>query len=123
MRISQSVLSGVPLIRLDGEVDHQCGAELQMAVQEALASGARQILIDLESCAYLDSAGLGVLLRLAEELRGCGWVGAVAPSRMALRLFELVGLTSEPDFRIFPSMSDARSVLRGRECSSREAKA
>jgi anti-anti-sigma factor len=115
MKISRSVLSGVPLIRLDGEVDHKGGAELQSAVQEALASGARQILIDLESCAYLDSAGLSILLRLAEEFRGRGWVGTIAPSRMALRLFDLVGLTEEPDFRIFPSMSDARSVLRDRD--------
>jgi anti-anti-sigma factor len=111
------MIAGVPLVRLTGEVDHQCGAELHLAVQEALSPGGDQILIDLETCGYLDSAALSVLLRLVEDVRGRGWVGTIAPSRMVLRLFELVGLMRDPDFRVFASLSEARAALRGRDAA------
>jgi len=115
LRISHSMIAGVPLVKLVGEVDHQCGAELYVAVLEALSPGGDQILIDLETCGYLDSAALGVLLRLVGDVRGRGWVGTIAPSRMVLRLFELVGLMGDPDFRVFASLSEARAALRGRD--------
>jgi anti-anti-sigma factor len=110
MKVSQSVFLGVPLIRVEGEVDHSCGADLQAVVRDTVDMGAERILMDLESCAYLDSAGLSVLLRLVEHLGARGWVGVVT-----LRLFDLAGLTARPGFRVFASLDDVRSTLSGCE--------
>ncbi len=115
MKVSQSVFLGVPLIRVEGEVDHSCGADLQAVVRDTVDMGAERILMDLESCAYLDSAGLSVLLRLVEHLGARGWVGVVSPTRMTLRLFDLAGLTARPGFRVFASLDDVRSTLSGCE--------
>lgn len=51
------------MLALDGELDLATSWRLEEAVHEAAETGAQRILIDMERLRYLDSAGLGALLR------------------------------------------------------------
>jgi anti-anti-sigma factor len=101
MEISQASLSGIPLLRIAGEVDHSTSAVFAEAVQRSLAANGGRLLLDLSACPYLDSGGLGVILAALKEVRGRGWLGVVGPSRDVHRLLELVGLLGVECFIVF----------------------
>jgi anti-anti-sigma factor len=107
VHILETSLNGAHLLTIKGEVDQTMTLQLTEAAGRALSGGGTRILIDLEECQYLDSAGLNVVLGLVREVGPLGWVGVVHPARMVLRLFELVGLTPGNNFRIFDSLDEA----------------
>jgi len=111
MEVLQSCLSGVPLLKVTGEVDHSTAPVLEESVQKALRVNGRRLLLDLAECPYLDSGGLSILLYALRELRGKGWLGVIAPGPNLLRLFEIVGLTAAPDFCVFSSSAEAMVAL------------
>jgi anti-anti-sigma factor len=111
MEISQASLSGIPLLRIVGDVDHSTSAAFDEAVQRSLAVNGRRLLLDLSACPYLDSGGLGVILAALKEVRGRGWLGVVGPSRDVLRLLELVGLLGEGSFIVFVDEEEVARLL------------
>ncbi len=64
MKISTRPTSRVPVVRVEGEVDPHNAYSLQEAVQEVMGGGGSQVIIDLEDCTYIDSAGLAALFAL-----------------------------------------------------------
>jgi hypothetical protein len=54
----------------------------------------------------MDSGGIAVLLTLLLRVRQRGWLGVIAPSPHLLRIFEIVGLTADADFRVFWSEAE-----------------
>jgi anti-anti-sigma factor len=111
MEISQASLSGIPLFRIVGDVDHSTSAAFDEAVQRSLAVNGHRLLLDLSACPYLDSGGLGVILAALKEVRGRGWLGVVGPSRDVLRLLELVGLLGEGSFIVFVDEEEVARLL------------
>jgi anti-anti-sigma factor len=57
------------VVRIDGEVDISNAPVVAAAIEEAMPHEATELVIDLTGTAYLDSAGVGLLVRLAERLR------------------------------------------------------
>ncbi len=112
MRIASSQVQGVPLLRVIGDVDHATAPRLRESITLALAEGSSCILLDLESCPYLDSGGVGVLMETLRQLRPEGWLGVVAPSLHVHRILALVGFSVDPGFRIFSSLDEAQTALR-----------
>ena len=113
MEVLQSSLSGVPVLKVTGEVDHSTAPVLEESVQKALRVSGRRLFLDLADCPYLDSGGLSVLLFTLREVREKGWIGVIAPNPNLLRLFEITGLTTVPDFRVFASSAEAMAALEG----------
>jgi anti-anti-sigma factor len=111
MEVFASSLSGVPLLRVVGDVDHSSSPSLDAAAQKVLVQGSGRILLDLTECPYLDSGGLGVLLSIVGTVKPKGWVGIIGANHDLLRLFEIVGLLSEPCFRVFAGEDEAAAVL------------
>jgi stage II sporulation protein AA (anti-sigma F factor antagonist) len=54
---------GVVVLELTGELDHDTAEPLRTALDDAIASGARRILVDCAELLFCDSTGLNVLLR------------------------------------------------------------
>ncbi len=54
------------VIRLHGEVDISNDKEVLAAIEMAVPNSALRLIVDLTHTSYLDSAGLALLLRLAE---------------------------------------------------------
>lgn len=56
------------VIAVDGELDIATVAVLQSAFARALRHEAAEIVVDLTACAFIDSTGIGALLRLEREV-------------------------------------------------------
>ena len=85
--------SGCREIRVEGELDLAVADRLQDALDRAGSEYAR-VLIGLESCEFIDSTGIAVILRahnqLAEEGRQ---VAVYGPTSQVLRVLSITGLT------------------------------
>ena len=73
-------LSGVPMLRVVGDIDHNSSAALDAAVQKSLALDRGRVLLDLSACPYIDSGGLAVILDAVSAVQGRGWVGVLHPN-------------------------------------------
>jgi anti-sigma B factor antagonist len=111
MEVFQASLSGIPIFRIVGDVDHFNAPALEAAAREALALDSRRLLFDLTAVPYLDSAGAGVFLTLDRDVDPGGWVGVIGANPNLLRILDVVGLTSRLSFRIFARTEDASVAL------------
>jgi anti-anti-sigma factor len=109
-QIGTNSLADTPLLEIEGDIDHSSAAAFERAVDEALEKHPA-VLIDLTKCPYLDSGGLAVLLFATRRLDADGWIGVIGSSPNLLRLFEVVGLTANPAFRLFDEVSAAKESL------------
>jgi anti-anti-sigma factor len=107
MEVPVSVVSGVPMLKVCGDIDHLTAPGVEKAAKESIGPDGLRLLLDLGNCNYIDRGGLSVLLSTLRRVKGRGWLGVVAPNPNILRLFEIVGLSSDPDFRIFASFGEA----------------
>jgi anti-anti-sigma factor len=82
------------VIRLHGEVDISNDKEVLAAIETAVPHSALRLIVDLTHTSYLDSAGLALLLRLAERLQARRQqLRIVSPLGSAVRtVLELTGL-------------------------------
>jgi anti-anti-sigma factor len=110
LEIIRKSLASIPLLEIEGDIDHASTDVFDKAARDCLDGGQR-LLLDLTRCGYIDSGGLAVLIYLTRRLTPWGWLGIVVTSKNILRLFDAVGLDAYPGFRIFGSISDARHSL------------
>lgn len=57
------------ILSLSGEIDASNSVDLDKAIQEILAQGAKKILVNGTSLEYISSAGLGVFMSYLEEFQ------------------------------------------------------
>lgn len=84
------------VIRLHGEVDISNDREVLAAIETAVPHSALRLIVDLSHTTYLDSAGLALLVRLAERMQARRQqMRIVAPLGSPVRIvLELTGLPS-----------------------------
>lgn len=101
MKLSVEVASGVPVLRIEGDVDPDDAPALEQAAWLAFGKTGIEIVLDLEGCTHIGSTGLAVLFSLANwvRLKG-GRVTIVHPTDSVLHLLRLTGLTSTHGFHI-----------------------
>lgn len=113
MKVTESTINGVPLIVVEGDLDH---ASKQAALDAAsgILKGPyppKNLLVDLTDCAFVDSGGLSVLLSVLEQLAAGGWLGLIGVSTGPLRLLTYTGFLESDSVRFFTSPSDAAASL------------
>jgi anti-sigma B factor antagonist len=101
------------LIALRGEVDERTAPQVTAALEAALASGARSVVIDLCGVSFMDSRGLWVLIRARRALSRRNVVLALAclPGGEVGRLLQLTGLSTA--FHVHPSGGEALDAVLG----------
>jgi anti-anti-sigma factor len=67
-RIEAMNLDGARLVRVIGEIDLSNARDLMDAIGNAVPSDASRVVVDLSETAYVDSAGIAMIFRLAERL-------------------------------------------------------
>jgi anti-anti-sigma factor len=102
MEVSESLSSDVPVIEVRGDVDHATCDALWIVADRALGGGSH-IALDLSGCPYMDSGGISVLLTLLRRVRPEGIVAVIAPDPDVMRIFEMVGITVDRNFRLLSS--------------------
>lgn len=86
-------------LRLVGELDASNIASLTEALEPAVAQGG-DITLDLAGLAFMDSTGIQVLVRTAQELEGRGSLVLVSPGNLVRRILDLIPVRKLDNVRI-----------------------
>jgi anti-anti-sigma factor len=95
-RLAVEYIDRVPVARPRGDIDASNATRLRDDLSESLGRGADELVLDLTSVDYVDSAGIDMLFRLHELLRQRRAILRLVISRGSQldRLSDLVGLRS-----------------------------
>jgi len=78
-------------VRCSGELDLATAPQLERAVRGLAARGATAIEVDLARIEFMDCAGLGTLVALAEQAERAPWT--ISITAMSLPVARLIALT------------------------------
>lgn len=115
LRIAVELDGDVHAFNVVGELDHATADTLRSPLDEAIASGAKAILIDLSDCPFIDSTGLSVLVHARKRMTeryGGGRFGVCCPDANVRRLLEITGL--DRAMGVVASRDEALSELSSR---------
>jgi anti-sigma B factor antagonist len=106
MEITKTLNRKVTVLHVSGRVDTSAVPGLDLAIKDALAAGARRVLLDLREVVYISSGGLRILLSTAKKLAsGDDRFGLYGLQTEVYKIFKLAGFTSI--FSLFASEEDA----------------
>lgn len=99
-------LDQLALVKVDGEFDFARAPSLDDQIEELLAAGVRQIVIDLRNAHFIDSQGVQILVKYELRSRQVGFeLGVISAAGQVRRVFE----TMEVD-RLLRLQSDLESL-------------
>jgi anti-sigma B factor antagonist len=94
------------VISLAGEVDLYTAPEFKQQLLDAIAQGAKHVVVDFSDTTFIDSTTLGVLVGGVKRLRGNdGQLSLVCNDRNITKIFEITGL--DRVFTIYPTRGEA----------------
>lgn len=93
--------SEIKVFRPSGVLDSLNGSELRREVNDAIASGARNILVNCQDVTFMDSSGLGALVMMLKNVREVE--GKLALCCIIDQIQMVLELTSMDNvFQVFP---------------------
>jgi anti-sigma B factor antagonist len=93
MQIATTPGSDRYLITVSGEVDLATSPKLDAAIVEALETGTESVVIDLTDVSFMDSSGLGVIVRGLKRCREAEKnIDLVITNERVLKVFGVTGL-------------------------------
>lgn len=96
----------VVVVAASGEVDVFTAPSLDAELVAQLDAGAARLVIDLSSVVFLDSTGLGVLVKNLKRAREAGgWIHLVVTSDRIRKIFDITGL--DASMPIFDTVGEA----------------
>jgi anti-sigma B factor antagonist len=96
----------VSVVSARGEVDVFTAPDLDTELDALIAAGSSRLVVDLSDVAFLDSTGLGVLVKALKHAREAGgWLHLVVTSDRIRKIFEITGL--DASIPIFDTAQDA----------------
>lgn len=104
------------MIAVRGELDLSSAPDLELPLQEAVASGDASVLIDLSECEFIDSTGIALIVRAWQRLdsaadgEGDGRLVICSDNQQVRRVLEITGL--EHSISIHESREQALAALR-----------
>lgn len=106
--IQQEDVDGTRILALTGRLDTETSADVELTLQDLLAAGERNFLIDMSGVGYVSSAGLRVLLATAKQLEGGkGSLRLCSLNASVKQVFDVAGFSKL--FSIFPNRDAALS--------------
>lgn len=93
MQIATTPGSDRYLITVSGEVDLATSPDLDVAIIAAIDSGTSSVVIDLTDVSFMDSSGLGVIVRALKRCREAeNDLDLVITNERVLKVFGITGL-------------------------------
>ena len=112
LRLEVEEFHGIPLLRIEGEIDHHSARDLRTAAEAILSRGDKRLLLDLNGVAYMDSGGMSLLFDMVRTVSPSGWIGVIMPNDNVHRLLDITGLVGQPAFRVFATPTEAEAAIR-----------
>jgi anti-anti-sigma factor len=104
--IQQEDADGTRILALTGRLDTETSADVELTLQDLLAAGESNFLIDMTGIGYVSSAGLRVLLATAKQLEGGkGSLRLCSLNASVKQVFDVAGFSKL--FSIFPNRDAA----------------
>jgi anti-sigma B factor antagonist len=95
------------IVRIKGKVTFECCPELQRRLDEIADQGAREIVIDFKEVPFIDSSGVGEVLRIFKRMRDSdGEVVLCNPNQKLRDLFSMYRF--EKFMKICPENPDGK---------------
>ncbi len=92
MNITQRVEGDVTVFLPEGRIDTQAAADMDRALQAAVAEGSHKIVVDLSGVDYISSAGLRALAAVLVKCRDEGGdMKLAALNERVTRVFNIIG--------------------------------
>lgn len=105
-------VSGVPVVKVAGEVDAFTTPSLRATMEKVIDAGARDLIIDLSGVSYMDSSGFGTLLGITKRVRPIGGkVYLLGYSDTILRMLRITRLDTV--FKLCASLDEAVMAVKG----------
>jgi anti-sigma B factor antagonist len=93
MQIETTLSSDRQVLMVSGEVDLATSPDLDVAIIGALESGTESLVIDLTNVTFMDSSGLGVIVRGLKRCREADKdLDLVISNERVLKVFGITGL-------------------------------
>jgi anti-anti-sigma factor len=105
LAINEEKVGEVTVLGLEGRLDTDTSADLELAVQDLMQAGVRQFVVDLSGVGYVSSAGLRVLLSLGKTVENSGGLRLSGLNPTVRQVFDVAGFTQL--FAIFASRDEA----------------
>ena len=106
LEIRNESVGEILVLDLKGRLDTETSADLELAVQDLLETGARDFIISLAGVGYVSSAGLRVLLMLGKGVDGNGSLRLVGLNPTVRQVFDVAGFT-----QLFTILPDREAAL------------
>jgi anti-anti-sigma factor len=114
MQLIQSHPQRVQIVEVLGRIDNHTIGELVALLEQAIAEGQNELVLDMSGVKYMNSAGLRELVRVYEQAsRSGGMVHIANPSPQIQTLLELVGLDTVFKIHVDQLWSMARLTHHG----------
>ncbi len=99
----------VAVVSASGEVDVFTAPSLDQHLVALQSGGSHKLVVDLSAVAFLDSTGLGVLVKALKRARESGgWIRLVVTTDRIRKIFEITGLDAA-----LPIFDTTQSALAG----------
>ena len=96
----------VVLIRLEGRLVRHEDAELELLIGELLDKKCRKFVLDFNRVEFVDSAGIGLVIKLASLVeKRAGVLLLCNPQKNVRNVFNMLGI--ENRFKIYDNLGDA----------------
>lgn len=93
LQVHSRVIGDRTVIAVAGEVDIATAEILDTEITQVLAGGASRLVLDLSEVAFLDSTGLGVLVKGLKRAREAGGsLAVVVTAERIAKVFRITGL-------------------------------
>ena len=111
MQIFQENINSIVVIRIEGDIDLYSAPELRQKFEDAVLSGNKKIIVNMEKVSYLDSSGIGVIIfGLTFIQKSHGELVLVKINNSVLKLFDLSKITTF--FNIYSTEEEALDSLK-----------
>jgi len=99
--VSQADPAGFENVTLKGDCDLYAAPAFASAMKAKIAGGAKRLRLDLSQVEYMDSTGVGALIRILQSARASGaelrFRGVRGSPRKVLRMSNILPLMREED--------------------------
>ncbi|NCO65430.1 STAS domain-containing protein [Candidatus Aquicultor secundus] len=117
------VLPGrIPIIDVDGEIDHYVVPELESKIMAFINEGHASVILDFSDVSYIDSAGIALIILSIQRSGPLGGkVGLVVTNENVIKILEIVGITKLAEaFSLYSSVDEALASMTGERPSGNE---